>query len=89
MEQNMRFGLILGRLVDNTFFDFLKIYLFGLKQAKYSQSIVSCSTGETSLHDFYIMTLVKKSFDIVLNKIMVSNPMWLRSTAAAQTLFAK
>ena len=27
------------------------------KWAEYSQSIVSCSIGDTSLHDFYIMTL--------------------------------
>ena len=33
-------------------------FLFGSKWAKYSQSIVSCSTGDTSLRDFYIMTLL-------------------------------
>jgi hypothetical protein len=31
--------------------------IFGNKYAKYSQSFVYCSTRDTYLHDFYIMTL--------------------------------
>ena len=36
---------------------FCFLNLFGSKLAKYSQSIVYCSTGDTSLRNFYIMTL--------------------------------
>ena len=31
----------------------------GSKYVRYSQLIVSCSTGDTSLHNFYIMTLFR------------------------------
>jgi len=97
MEQNMRFGLILGRLSilkkknwanyeqllrlvfscfrgqKNMLNFFLKhcsirtkklhnmsfiIFFFWFKKnGKYSQSIVYCSTRDTSLRDFYILTL--------------------------------
>ena len=40
-----------------TFFWIYFWIYFGIKKAKYSQTIVSCSTGDTSLHDFYTMTL--------------------------------
>ena len=39
------------------FYKFLFFIFFSPKQAKYSQSIVYCSTGDTSLRDLYIMTL--------------------------------
>ena len=41
------------------FFLIFFVFLGGSKLAKYLQSIVSCSTGDTSVCDFYIMTLVR------------------------------
>ena len=38
-------------------FIILLFEFFGSKEAKYSRSIVFYSTGDTSLRDFYIMTL--------------------------------
>jgi hypothetical protein len=42
---------------QKTKFKFFKIHCI-VVSAKYSPSIVSCSTGDTSLRDFYIMTLL-------------------------------
>ena len=40
--------------LDSIFF----FNFFGKKHAKYSQSIVYCSTRDTFQHDFYTMTLI-------------------------------
>ena len=56
-NMNMRIGLILGWLVILKKI-FWAHYERRGKQAKYSQSIVYCSTGDTFLRNFYIMTLL-------------------------------
>ena len=44
-------------LLRYIFFYIFILVFFYIKQAKYSQLIVSCSTGDISLRDFYISTL--------------------------------